>query len=50
LMNVPDPRKRIEELLDIRRSFYEQADFTIPTEKKSIEQIRDEIIELVITR
>jgi shikimate kinase len=41
-----DPLDEIEEVLEYRRPFYEKAmDFSVDTTSKSIEHIRDEIIE-----
>jgi shikimate kinase len=45
LINVEDPLARIQELLAVRRPYYEQADIMIDTESKSPVQIADEIIE-----
>ncbi|MBW1744523.1 MAG: shikimate kinase, partial [Deltaproteobacteria bacterium] len=41
-----DPLEEIEEVLEIRRPYYQQAmDFSVDTTSKSIEQVVDEIIE-----
>jgi len=46
LLQVKDPLRRIEELFGRRESFYAQADYTIDTNQKSPDLIRDEIITL----
>lgn len=43
LLNVDDPGKRIQELLDHRRSFYEQADFHVDTTEFDINVITEGI-------
>jgi shikimate kinase len=43
LLNVPDPEKRIAELLKQREPYYNKADLSIDTDKLSIEQIADKI-------
>jgi len=45
LLNVNDPEEKIGELLDQRKSLYEQADMVIETDGKSTEQICGEIVE-----
>lgn len=47
LLNVPDPKRKIEELLASRQSRYEQAHFTIDTSRKTVNQVVDEILKLV---
>lgn len=44
LLNVPDPKKRIEDLLSQRERYYNKADFSINTDKLSIQQVAEEII------
>jgi len=44
LLNVPDPKKKIEELLKIREPFYARADFTVDTSDKEIREIVEEIL------
>lgn len=44
LLNVGDPKARITELLKIRAPRYEQADFTIETSNKTVEEITQEIL------
>ena len=46
LLNVPDPKKRIEELLQKREPYYSKADFSIETDNISIEQIVERISKL----
>lgn len=47
LLQVEDPLKRIKELLDFRRPFYEKADIMIDAEDKTPLQIAEEIVERV---
>lgn len=44
LLQVEDPFKKIKELLDLRRPFYENSDIIIDTEGKTPIQIAKEII------
>ena len=44
LLNVPDPKKQIQELLAKRESSYSKADFSIDTDALSVEQVTSEII------
>ncbi|HAR46093.1 MAG: hypothetical protein A2072_05650, partial [Nitrospirae bacterium GWC1_57_7] len=43
LLQVPDPRATIGELLEHRARYYRQADMTIDTSDKSIEEVIAEI-------
>ncbi|MFH1783249.1 MAG: shikimate kinase [Candidatus Omnitrophota bacterium] len=47
LLNVPDPKERIEELLQKRAPFYKKADFFINTEKLTIDQVVEKITSLI---
>ncbi|MGQ9569228.1 MAG: shikimate kinase [Thermodesulfovibrionales bacterium] len=47
LLKVEDPLKKIKELLDYRKPFYEKADIMIDTEGKTPSQIAEEIIEKI---
>ncbi|NWF51804.1 MAG: shikimate kinase [Nitrospirae bacterium] len=47
LLQVEDPLRRIKELLDYRKPFYEKADVMIDTEGKNPSQIAQEIIEKI---
>lgn len=47
LLKVENPLKKIEELLDFRRPFYEKADIMIDTEDRTPRQIAEEILERV---
>jgi len=47
LLNVEDPKKEIEKILDARQQFYGQADFTIDTSELEIEDVVDKILELI---
>ncbi|PIP68275.1 MAG: shikimate kinase [Candidatus Omnitrophica bacterium CG_4_9_14_0_2_um_filter_42_8] len=44
LLNVPDPKKQIEELLKKREPHYNKADFSIDTDNLNIEQVSEAII------
>ncbi len=46
LLRVPDPMTRIKELLEYRMPFYEKADFLIPTDNLTPEEVVEEIIRL----
>lgn len=45
LLNVEDPFRRIKELLEFRRPFYERADIVINTEGKTPLLIAEEVLE-----
>lgn len=47
LLNVPDSRIKIQELLDQRKSYYEQAHFTIDTSRLSADQSAQKILALL---
>jgi len=47
LLNVPDPKKKIEELLKKRESYYKKSDFCIDTSTLTVEQVVDKIIEIL---
>ncbi len=47
LLNVENPLVKIEELLQARKSFYEQADHTIVTDTKTNAEVCDEIVKLL---
>lgn len=47
LLQVEDPMKKVKELLEFRRPYYEKADIMIDTEGKTPLQIAEEIIEKV---
>ncbi len=47
LLQVEDPLKRIKELLDYRKPFYEKADIMIDTEGKTPSQIAEEIVKKI---
>ncbi|MBF0493788.1 MAG: AAA family ATPase [Candidatus Omnitrophica bacterium] len=50
LLNVPDPKGRIKEILKSREAFYDQADFHINTDKIKMDEAAEKIIEIYITR
>lgn len=45
LLRVDDPLKKIKELLEFRRPYYENADLVIDTENKTPRQVAAEIVE-----
>ncbi len=47
LLQTPDPRAKIKELLDSRAKFYAQADITIDTSEKSVDAVISEIKERI---
>ncbi|MCL4491297.1 MAG: shikimate kinase [Nitrospirae bacterium] len=47
LLQVENPLKRIRELLEFRRPYYEKADIIIDTENKSPLEVAEEIIKAV---
>ena len=44
LLNVPDPKKQIEELLKKREPYYNKADFSIDTDNITAEQVAENIL------
>ena len=44
LLNGPDPRAKVEELLELRSPFYALADRTVDTSDRSIEQVVEQIL------
>lgn len=47
LLNVEDPRAKIEELLNSRAPFYAQADYSIDTTDLTVEQVVDEVKKII---
>lgn len=47
LLNVKDPRKKVEELLNFRKEYYEQADCTVDTSNLTVEEVVSKILALV---
>lgn len=47
LLQVADPLAIIRELLDQRRTYYEQAEFVIDTSEISVKEVADKILELI---
>ncbi len=45
LLQVPDPKKKIEEMLSSRARAYSHCTFAVDTDGKTVEKIVDEIIE-----
>jgi shikimate kinase len=50
LLNVPDPKKKIEELLEKRAPYYRKADFCIDTDSLSVDEVVEKIMGLVSRR
>ncbi len=47
LLNISQPKARIAELINQRKSLYEQADYIIQTDTKTVTEISAEIIRLL---
>jgi len=47
LLDVDDPKAKIKELLELRKAQYAQADQTVISDGKTIEQICDHIMEIL---
>lgn len=47
LLNVPDPKQKIKELLRERENYYRQADLTIETSNRSIDSVVQEILKVL---
>ena len=47
LLNVDNPQKKIEELLEYRSKYYEQADYTIDTSNLKIDGVVNKIWEII---
>ena len=47
LLSVPDPKAKIRELLKERKPFYGQADHTVETDHKTLDQVCAEIVDLL---
>jgi shikimate kinase len=47
LLRVEDRLKRIRELLDFRKPFYEKADMVVDTESKTPREVADEILDRI---
>jgi len=47
LLNVDDPKKKIQTLLDSRKAFYSQADHTINTSGLSIDEVTEDILRMI---
>lgn len=47
LLDVPDPKERIEELLKKRDPYYKKADFCINTDNLTVTQVVEKIISLL---
>jgi shikimate kinase len=47
LLNVKEPKKEIERILEYRIQFYNQADYTIDTSELTEEQVVERILEII---
>lgn len=47
LLNVPDPKKQIEEFLKKREPYYNKADFIINTDNLTIEQVAARVMNFI---
>ena len=47
LLNVPDPEKKIQELLDFRNEFYQKADFVIDTSILTLREVVKKVLEII---
>jgi len=47
LLNVPDPKKQIEEFLKKREPYYNKADFSINTDNLTIEQVAARVMNFI---
>ena len=47
LLDVADPKARIKELLKQRKSRYEQADYTLDTSRKAVDEVARKILKLM---
>lgn len=47
LLNVPDPKKRIQELLEKRAPYYKKADHCVSTDNLTIDQVVAKIMQLI---
>lgn len=45
LLNVAEPLAKIKELLEVRKPYYEKADFTVDTSDLTIQQVAEKILE-----
>ena len=47
LLNVNEPKKKIKELLDQRKSFYSQADYILNTSGSSIDEVVEGALRII---
>lgn len=47
LLNVPDPKKKIEDLLQERAPYYKKADHSVNTDNLTVEQVVEKILQLI---
>ena len=47
LLNVSDPKAKIDELLSLRAPFYAKADYTIDTSDLSLDKVVDKILDMI---
>ena len=46
LLNVDEPIKKIEELLKVRKTFYDRADYTIDSSDLQIREVVDKVLQI----
>lgn len=47
LLNIEDPKSKIAELLEARKSYYEQANVIIDADHKTIDQITEDVLKVL---
>jgi shikimate kinase len=50
LLNVPDPKKQIEDLLKKREPYYNKADYSIETDNLSVDEVVAKVMTLSLSR
>lgn len=48
LLNVPDPKKKVEELLKNREPYYNKADFSVKTDDLSVDEVVIKIMAFIV--
>lgn len=47
LLNVPDPRTKVEELLKARESYYTQADYSVVVDGKPLDTLTQDVLKVI---
>lgn len=47
LLDVEDPRAKIEELLEIRKPFYAEADYSVISDNKSVADLTQDVLKVI---